>query len=526
MSRFLCAVENTTLSFFDLLGALIEAESEEAVLRAVMRAGQELLGAVGSAFIPFSEWRVNENYLVEGRVPQTFDAQPWEERLGLPATRQVCKHCTARVSDRSCLLFADSISESNYVFCLPLHHPAGQEIGVIGFFLHHPPFLTPDVREKLTAVQQLAAKALARVQRSEREMEVLRQVLRSVDAQIGLKEWTEPLLAHLLDLSGADCAVLWDRAGTLISFPSQITLPPLEQLERWWRMLKEQEHARRFTLTDSSIPGLHPYWVVLPLRWRGETEGLLLLGHRAPLIFSRRLRQILQVATLQWALLLHHQHVLENLEYQTILEERTRLAREIHDGIAQTLAFLQLEIGRLQLYLNEGRLDALSQGLQAFRRTLNDAFFELRLAIDQLRHSPHGEWSAWLRETAEGFTRQSGIETHCEIASLPALPSHVQVQLSRIVQEALTNVWKHAQARQVTIRCQREGCRLWLEIVDDGRGFDMERGLSSQYGLQGMRERATAVGAELHILSSPGAGTSVRLILDLKKVMEICDGNG
>lgn len=519
-------MENIAFSLSDLLGALIEAESEEAIIRAVMRAGQEILGAEGCAFIPFAEWKVNENYLVEGQVPQSFDAYSWEERLGLPATRQVCKHCIARVSDRSCLLFADSITESNYVFCLPLHHPEGKEIGIVSFFLYHPPFLTPDVREKLNAIQQLAAKALARVQRSEREMEVLRQVLRSVDAQIDLKEWTEPLLGRLLELSGADCVVLWDQTGHLASFPPQITLPPAEQIKHWWKMLKEQEHARLFTLADPFVSGLHPHWVVLPLRWKGETEGLLLLRHRAPLGLSRRLRQILQVAALQWALLLHYQHMLENLEYQTILEERTRLAREIHDGIAQTLAFLQVEIGRLQLYLNEGRVDALSQGLQTFRRTLNDAFLELRLAIDQLRHSPHGDWSAWLRETAEGFSRQSGIETRCQIASLPGLPSHIQAQLSRIVQEALTNVWKHAQARSVTIRCYRQGCYLQLEITDDGRGFDTERKLSSQHGLQGMRERAVAVGADLRIFSAPGAGTTVQLSLNLKKIIEICDGNG
>jgi len=201
------------------------------------------------------------------------------------------------------------------------------------------------------------------------------------------------------------------------------------------------------------------------------------------------------------------------LEYKAILDERSRLAREIHDGLAQTLAFLKLEAGRMQSHLGKGNLQKVADMLNACHQTLSDAYLDARQAIDDLRQVPDELLSDWLRSAAADFRSLTDIRV--DIANLDleyAFPPHVKVQLIRILQEALTNIRKHADACAVTIStCEREGQAV-IEVQDNGRGFDP--GLAkpvSQYGLRSMRERAESIGAELQITSLPEGGTTVLL---------------
>ncbi len=211
--------------------------------------------------------------------------------------------------------------------------------------------------------------------------------------------------------------------------------------------------------------------------------------------------------------------LLEQLEYRLILEERTRLAREIHDGLAQTLAFLKMETGRMQTYVSNGDLDAVSRALQANYKTLSDAYLDARQAIDNLRRVPDEILSVWLQVTAADFTTLTGIDVDVSNVHLKhVFSASVKAQLVRIIQEALTNVRKHAQACAVTLSAfEREGAVI-LEVCDNGRGFSPEEAQpASQYGLRSMRERAESVGADFQIISTPGAGTTVRLRIPIRE---------
>jgi signal transduction histidine kinase len=146
------------------------------------------------------------------------------------------------------------------------------------------------------------------------------------------------------------------------------------------------------------------------------------------------------------------EELLEQMEYKAVLDERTRLAREIHDGLAQTLAFLKMEAARMQTYVSKGDVEALSRTLQACYQTLSDAYLDARQAIDNLRRVPDERLSDWLELTAADFTAITGIEVDVSNIQIAHVFSPgIKAQLVRIVQEALTNVRKHAQACQVTI---------------------------------------------------------------------------
>jgi signal transduction histidine kinase len=211
--------------------------------------------------------------------------------------------------------------------------------------------------------------------------------------------------------------------------------------------------------------------------------------------------------------------LLEQLEYKAVLDERSRLAREIHDGLAQTLAFLKLEAGRMQTYVSKGELNAVTRTLQACYQTLSDAYLDARQAIDNLRRVPDEALGDWLRTTASDFQALTDMTVDVSNVHLEyEFPSNVKVQLIRIVQEALTNVRKHAQASTVAISAVEKEGETILEVSDDGRGFSPEGTQpASQYGLRSMRERAESIEADFQVISAPRAGTTVRLRIPIRE---------
>lgn len=210
--------------------------------------------------------------------------------------------------------------------------------------------------------------------------------------------------------------------------------------------------------------------------------------------------------------------LLEQLEYQAVLEERNRLAREIHDGLAQTLAFLKMEAARMQGYVAKGEVGSVDRTLQACYRTLSDAYLDARQAIDNLRRVPDEKFIDWLHATADDFETLTGINIKFSSQEFDySFPVSVKAQLMRIVQEALTNIRKHAQTCTVTLSAVEHADEVVLEIQDNGRGFSPEDVQTSQYGLRSMRERAESIGAKFQVISAPDAGTTVRVHIPIRE---------
>jgi two-component system nitrate/nitrite sensor histidine kinase NarX len=262
--------------------------------------------------------------------------------------------------------------------------------------------------------------------------------------------------------------------------------------------------------------------MAVPLAFQDENPlGAVLVASNKVKAFTPRQLSMLQTISSQVALVVHNISLMTELEYNSILAERARLAREIHDGLAQTLAYLKLKMAQLKNYAEQGDQERLLETLTSIYDTLAEAYGEVRGTIDGLRIVPDEQGlEGLLRQIAADFQEHSNlkIEFNDPLDNVP-LPPEVQLQLVRIVQEALNNIHKHAGSAWVLISCQEVNGDLILEVRDDGKGFDLDDiPGSSQHGLRGMRERAELVGADFQVSSQPLQGTLIRLRLPLEYV--------
>ncbi len=200
-----------------------------------------------------------------------------------------------------------------------------------------------------------------------------------------------------------------------------------------------------------------------------------------------------------------------------VLEERERLAREMHDSLAQVLGYLHLKTESARVSLNAGDSDKTERVLAEISSVANEAYADVRETILGLRESVSQRrgFVEALREYATKFSQQAGIPTRVETngSGTLELAPEAELQLMRVVQEALTNVRKHANARKACVSLkQQDGLRITIE--DDGKGFDpgvLDNDFN-RYGLFTMRERVERVGGRLEIDSVLGRGTRVCVI--------------
>ena len=201
-------------------------------------------------------------------------------------------------------------------------------------------------------------------------------------------------------------------------------------------------------------------------------------------------------------------------------QERTRIARELHDNVNQQLAVLAIELQQLERFFPE----ASSEGCEQVRSTWKKAH-ELSMEVQQLSHQLHSAKLehlgivAALRGLSREFGAQHNIASEFQCRQEPLLiDSEVALALFRVAQEALHNVAKHSHATKVRIELVRENGKVALRVSDDGAGFDPE-GASSQSGLgmTSMRERVGFVGGTLSIRSKPLMGTQVEAVIPVKR---------
>lgn len=198
---------------------------------------------------------------------------------------------------------------------------------------------------------------------------------------------------------------------------------------------------------------------------------------------------------------------------RAIAEERARIARDIHDGIAQTLAFRRLRIDLWLDWIDTDR-DRLRDELIDNKRVLREQIAELRRAIFALRPIQFDElgFVGGLHRYVEEFAAQQNWTATVDIARTPALPPELEAVCFRVVQEALTNAAKHAGASRVeVVIAPPAGGGLGIAVRDDGQGFEAASGApDGRVGLRQMRERLEALGGHLSVLSHPGAGAELR----------------
>lgn len=260
--------------------------------------------------------------------------------------------------------------------------------------------------------------------------------------------------------------------------------------------------------------------VSVPVRLQQRVIGEIDLFFRGEVHLSAEEGELLD------ALASHLASALEGLRAEALEreaavgEERALLARELHDSIAQSLAFLKIQAQLLRgaVMRQDGQkvqsaLDELDAGLKESINDVRELLMHFRTRANT------GDIESALQETLQKFQHQSGLQARLQLdgEGLP-LPADVQVQVLHVAQEALSNVRKHARASQVSLEVHK-GLQWQFVVRDDGIGFDAEQRLDETHvGTKIMRERAERIGAHVEIRSSPGQGTTVTLTLPANPV--------
>jgi signal transduction histidine kinase len=206
------------------------------------------------------------------------------------------------------------------------------------------------------------------------------------------------------------------------------------------------------------------------------------------------------------------------IENQAILQERNRIARDIHDSLGHSLTALNIQL-ETALKLWQSNPEKAKAFLTRAKDLGSQSLQEVRQSVSAMRSDPVQGRSleAAIASLAEELQRSTGIKPTCSLHLERPLPAEVHTAAYRIVQEALTNIFKYAFATRVKIQLQATSDELQLIVEDNGRGFNVEANTTG-FGLQGMRERTLALGGQLAIDSKPGNGSRITAHFPLPKL--------
>ena len=207
-------------------------------------------------------------------------------------------------------------------------------------------------------------------------------------------------------------------------------------------------------------------------------------------------------------------------EFDAVLAERSRIAREIHDTLAQNFVGISIQLQIAEQHLVARNTAGVTEQLQQTRALVQEGLNDARQSIWELRASVAQDSLPTRISRAVERSARNGIADRVTIGGIyRPLDASIEKEVLRIAQEALANVARHARATEVHVELRYESDRLLLSVVDNGTGFDPDVVSSNgdHFGLEGMRERAAGLAATLSVTSAPGDGTTLRLILPLPR---------
>jgi signal transduction histidine kinase len=251
--------------------------------------------------------------------------------------------------------------------------------------------------------------------------------------------------------------------------------------------------------------------LAIPLRIKNAVVGVLDVVNK-PGGFEREDVRALSLFADQAAIAIENARLHEKAERLAVMEERQRLARELHDSVTQALYSVTLYADAARMAMSAGKQEAVADHLQELRAMAREAMLDMRLLIFEL-HPPALEEEGLvgaLKTRLAAVESRAGLKTEILVEGEGQLSLQTEETLYRFSCEALNNVLKHAQAQSVTVRVQFQDELVRLEVVDDGVGFDpasVRQG--GGVGMRSMEDRVRQANGRLAIHSSPGEGTKV-----------------
>lgn len=359
------------------------------------------------------------------------------------------------------------------------------------------------------------------------ESKALQRVTAALVQKINLGEAGQLICIEARNLTGAQGSVLllledntWlrvDQRSGAVSFPERI---PVEG-SNTGRAVRTGEP---FLTNDPDHEAVEWYanqppttFLAIPLRVNNIVIGVLDVIDK-PGGFTPEDVRIVSLFADQAALSAQHARLYQQVERLVVVEERQRLARELHDSVVQSLYSVTLYADAAAMALAAGLSDVTANHLQLLRETTQAAMRDMRLLIFEL-HPPDLEKEglvAALQARVAAVETRAGLRTEFLVEGERRLPFFIEQELYGIAQEALNNVGKHARAQRVTVHLQIADELVRLEVRDDGVGFDLSSARKTGgVGLRSIEERTARVGATLAMHSEPGAGTRIRVEIPL-----------
>ncbi len=384
-------------------------------------------------------------------------------------------------------------------------------------------------------MQTEVEKQTRRIQQKTHSLEILYDVAANINAARDLEDLLTRFLHTLKDVVNA-------RAGTVRMLTSEGDMQLIassgldaevvkqEQLVSVDRCLCGQAAQRGEVYALGDLQGCgqfagRPFFesdqvemIAVPLRYRGQVLGVYnLFTAQHGLVEREDMKNLLTSIGHHLGMAIEKSRLDEEANVLSIMEERTRLANELHDSLAQSLASLRFQVRVLDETLHSGKEAALWQELEIIENSIDEAYTELRELIAHFRApiDKRGLIPA-IEQAMERFRRNSDISAFLQLEwDDTKLPAEIEIQVLRIVQEALANIRKHSQANAVRVLMRAGKDKHYMVLIeDDGIGIQhkvMQGGPGEHLGLNILQERAARIGGDLKIESEPGEGTQVIL---------------
>ncbi len=517
----LASLKNRLSGFVLLNHSVINAQDEQELMDSTLAVVARLVGATAGSFVPLDEFGQTLPAFTFGNLPE-IEPKIWSENLSSPIIRQRCKVCkiSKPAHDDNCPLLSELIEEDFNLYCIAMKRDQ-KILGMLSLYLPVELNISNEMTGFLEDFLAELSGAVQAIRLRNQELATLRQMQMMHSSKADLSNLLDCLLEGLQNALEVDTACVY--VHPVDEWQSEIRLKrgDLQQvddelMDHFFDQVNRSALSYKTGDLDPQLKLSIGFLIALPIILSdGEIIGILLVAAKDPQPINPRQMAVIETVTAQAALLIENERQILSLQFNAIIQERTRLAREIHDGLAQTLAFLKLQSSQMQNYLLQGDLNRLSQVLKQNHQALTEAYLDTRQAIDNLRTTPKLGLSNWLEQVIHDFEEVSGIKVGFNF--FPPnwdVSPEIQAQLIRIVQEALSNIRKHAHAQQVTVSVREWQDDLIVEVSDDGQGFSSEDVPEvTRYGLRGMRERAELIGADFQIISQSRKGTTVRLQL-------------
>jgi len=409
----------------------------------------------------------------------------------------------------------------------PIHldPAAGAELGLLARSFD-------DMRQELAASQlelkRWADELETRVVHRTREMVALFEISAEITSQLNIQQILESIVDKARQLAGGEVAALCLLDPTRGGLTATSTSGPAEAFVR--TAFEDTEEAEleiiRARETISQHEGCDCHFLrsrfrrshlAVPLRAGDRVLGVLCVGHREEGCFDEEGGRLLSLLANSGAIALENARLYQQLEQEAALAERERIVAEIHDGLAQTLSFLNLRLGAVEGLIEDEEIAHVTEQLALMRRTVERTGKEVRRLMKDMQSSVHAyrTLEERLRQVTKRFVEERGMTVELNVETRRPLrePPEISEQVTRVMQEALTNVHKHAPYSPVTVTLEQRDREAMLCVQDEGPGFDTETLIEREghFGLKVMAARAKRIDGELEVKSAPGRGTTVTL---------------